>query len=97
MEGPTCGRGRSRPSQDLRRVPRRDLRALRGAGGGHFGFTVDKSALYFLRDFGLPLFVFFIGLQVGPSFFSSFKSGGMVLNLLTVLQVFLSIVVTIGL
>lgn len=64
---------------------------------GHFGFTVDKSALYFLRDFGLPLFVFFIGLQVGPSFFSSFKSGGMVLNLLTVLQVFLSIVVTIGL
>lgn len=64
---------------------------------GHFGFTVDKSALYFLRDFGLPLFVFFIGLQVGPSFFSSFKSGGMVLNLLTVLQVFLGIVVTIGL
>ena len=64
---------------------------------GHFGFTVDKSVLYFLRDFGLTLFVFFIGLQVGPSFFSSFKSGGMVLNLLTVLQVFLGIAVTIGL
>ena len=64
---------------------------------GHFGFTVDKSVLFFLRDFGLTLFVFFIGLQVGPSFFSSFKSGGMVLNLLTVLQVFLGIAVTIGL
>ena len=64
---------------------------------GYFGFTVDKSVLYFLRDFGLTLFVFFIGLQVGPSFFSSFKSGGMVLNLLTVVQVFLGIVVTIGL
>lgn len=64
---------------------------------GHFGFTVDKSVLFFLRDFGLTLFVFFIGLQVGPSFFSSFKSGGMVFNLLTVLQVFLGIAVTIGL
>ena len=64
---------------------------------GHFGFTVDKSVLFFLRDFGLTLFVFFIGLQVGPSFFASFKSGGMVLNLLTVLQVFLGVAVTIGL
>ena len=58
---------------------------------------MDKSVLFFLRDFGLTLFVFFIGLQVGPSFFSSFKSGGMVFNLLTVLQVFLGIAVTIGL
>ena len=64
---------------------------------GHFGFTVDKSVLFFLRDFGLTLFVFFIGLQVGPSFFASFKSGGMVLNMLTVLQVFLGVTVTIGL
>lgn len=64
---------------------------------GHFGFTVNPSVLYFLRDFGLTIFVYFIGLQVGPSFFSSFKSGGMTLNLLTVLQVFLGVAVTIAL
>lgn len=64
---------------------------------GHFGFTVNQSVLFFLRDFGLTIFVFFIGLQVGPSFFSSFKSGGLVLNLLTILQVFLGVAITIGL
>ena len=47
---------------------------------GHFGFTVNPAVLYFLRDFGLTVFIYFIGLQVGPSFFSSFKSGGMVNN-----------------
>ena len=62
---------------------------------GHFGFTVNPAVLYFLRDFGLTVFIYFIGLQVGPSFFSSFKSGGMVLNLLTVLQVLLGVAVTI--
>ena len=41
------------------------------------GVTVNGTVLNFLRDFGLILFVFFIGLQVGPSFFSSFKSGGL--------------------
>lgn len=51
----------------------------------------------FLRDFGLILFVFFIGLQVGPSFFASFKSGGIQLNFLTVLAVVLSILITVGL
>ena len=64
---------------------------------GHFGFTVSTPVLYFLRDFGLTVFVFFIGLQVGPSFFSSFKSGGLLLNLLTILQVVLGILVTVGL
>ena len=64
---------------------------------GHLGFTVTESVLYFLRDFGLALFVFFIGLQVGPSFFSSFKSGGLLLNLLTVLQVALGLLVTVAL
>ena len=43
---------------------------------GHFGFTGDTHILHFIRDFGLILFVFCIGLQVGPSFFSSFKKGG---------------------
>ena len=49
---------------------------------GHFGFTADTHILHFIREFGLILFVFCIGLQVGPSFFSSFKKGGMTLNLL---------------
>lgn len=61
------------------------------------GITVNGTVLNFLRDFGLILFVFFIGLQVGPSFFSSFKSGGLQLNLLTLLAVGLSILLTIAL
>ena len=47
---------------------------------GHFGFTGDTHILHFIREFGLILFVFCIGLQVGPSFFTSFKKGGMTLN-----------------
>lgn len=42
---------------------------------GHFGFTGETHILHFIREFGLILFVFCIGLQVGPSFFSSFKKG----------------------
>lgn len=61
------------------------------------GITVNGTVLNFLRDSGLILFVFFIGLQVGPSFFSSFKSGGLQLNLLTLLAVGLSILLTIAL
>ena len=63
---------------------------------GHFGFTADTSILHFLREFGLILFVFCIGLQVGPSFFSSFKKGGMTLNLLAVGIVVLNIAVALG-
>ena len=63
---------------------------------GHFGFTAETHILHFLRDFGLILFVFCIGLQVGPSFFSSFKKGGMTLNLLAVLIVTLNIVVMLA-
>lgn len=43
---------------------------------GHFGFTVNDAVLYFLRDFGLALFVFFIGLQVGPSSSLPLKAAG---------------------
>lgn len=67
-----------------------------GLACGYLGFTVEAKVLQFLRDFGLILFVFFIGLQVGPSFFSSFKSGGLQLNLLTLLAVLLSLLVTIA-
>ena len=68
-----------------------------GLAAGHFGLTVPEPVLFFIRDFGLTLFIFFVGLQVGPSFFSSFKSGGFVLNLLTVMIVLLGIVVTVAL
>lgn len=61
----------------------------------YLGMKIDPTVLGFIRDFGLILFVFFIGLQVGPSFFSSFKSGGIVLNGLMILAVVLSVVVTI--
>lgn len=60
---------------------------------GHCGFTAETHILHFLREFGLILFVFCIGLQVGPSFFSSFKKGGMTLNLLAVGIVVLNIAV----
>lgn len=63
---------------------------------GHFGFTGEKHILHFIREFGLILFVFCIGLQVGPSFFSSFKKGGMTLNLLAVGIVVLNIAVALG-
>lgn len=63
---------------------------------GHFGFTGDIEILHFIREFGLILFVFCIGLQVGPSFFSSFKKGGMTLNLLAVGGIALNIIVALS-
>jgi len=53
-----------------------------GIAVGHFGFKVNHDIIDFVRDFGLILFVFTIGLQVGPGFFSSFKKGGLTLNML---------------
>ena len=63
---------------------------------GHFGFTGETHILHFIREFGLILFVFCIGLQVGPSFFSSFKKGGMRLNMLAVGIVLLNIAVALS-
>lgn len=64
---------------------------------GHFGFTVDPDIMHFVKEFGLILFIFSIGLQVGPSFFSSFKKGGMLLNGLACLLILLGIGVTLSL
>lgn len=64
---------------------------------GHFGFTVDHDIMHFVKEFGLILFIFSIGLQVGPSFFTSFKKGGMLLNGLAVLLILLGIGVTLSL
>lgn len=63
---------------------------------GSFGYCVDGSILKFIREFGLILFIFSIGLQVGPGFFSSFKKGGMRLNGLAVLSICISVVIVIG-
>ncbi len=56
---------------------------------GHFHVTVPHETLHFIKEFGLILFIFSIGLQVGPGFFSSFKQGGVRLNLLATLIVVL--------
>lgn len=62
----------------------------------HFGAQVDPTALSFVKDFGLILFVFAIGLQVGPGFFHSFKKGGLSMNGMAVLMVLLAVGVTLG-
>ena len=64
---------------------------------GHFGLTGNTQILTFLQDFGLILFVFCIGLQVGPSFFSSFKKGGISMNLGAMGIVALNIAVAVAL
>ena len=62
---------------------------------GHFGYIVDNDVLKFVREFGLILFIFSIGLQVGPGFFSSFKKGGMRLNFLAVLVIALNVAIVL--
>lgn len=58
---------------------------------GHFGYIVNPEVLKFVREFGLILFIFAIGIQVGPGFFSSFKKGGVLLNALAVLIILLNV------
>ena len=66
-----------------------------GIFAGHLGLQIEPNTLLFIKDFGLILFVFCIGLQVGPSFFSSFKQGGITLNMLAMGIVFLNIIVAL--
>ncbi|MBR5936365.1 MAG: putative transporter [Bacteroidaceae bacterium] len=63
---------------------------------GHFGFTGNLKTIGFIQDFGLILFVYSLGLQVGPSFFTSFRKGGMRMNRLAVYMVLLNLVVAVG-
>lgn len=62
----------------------------------HFGLRVDPTIMGFMKDFGLILFIFATGLQVGPGFFNSFKRGGVQLNLLAFAMVLLAVAVTVG-
>ncbi len=58
---------------------------------GHLGFGADLDVLHFVKEFGLILFVFSIGLQVGPGFFHSFKQGGVKMNALAVMNILLAV------
>ena len=62
---------------------------------GHFGYEVNDQVLKFIREFGLIIFIFAIGLQVGPGFFSSFKEGGIRLNMLAVSAIALNVVIVL--
>lgn len=62
---------------------------------GHFGYVVNAEVLKFVREFGLILFIFAIGLQVGPGFFSSFKKGGVRLNGLALLGIVLNVAIVL--
>ena len=62
-----------------------------GIVAGHFGLTVEHNVLHFIKEFGLILFVYSVGLQVGPGFFSSFKKGGLTLNAVAVMIVLMSV------
>ena len=61
----------------------------------NLGFLPSKDILHFVKEFGLILFVYSIGLQVGPGFFSSFKKGGLKLNMLAAAIVVTGVIVTI--
>ena len=63
---------------------------------GHFGYIVVGEVLLFIREFGLILFIFSIGLQVGPAFFESFRTGGMRLNGLAVLGILLNVAIVLA-
>ncbi len=67
-----------------------------GIVAGHFGFTAPTPILTFIQDFGLILFVFMIGLQVGPGFFESFGKAGIKLNGLAAALILLNILVMFG-
>ncbi|MDR2885758.1 MAG: putative transporter [Rikenellaceae bacterium] len=65
-----------------------------GIAFAHFGMRLDGHLMHFVKEFGLILFVYSIGLQVGPGFFSSFKKGGMRLNMLATSIVTLGVLTT---
>lgn len=65
-----------------------------GIAASHFGMVLDPEILHFIKEFGLILFVFSIGLQVGPGFFSSLKQGGLKLIMYATLVVLLGVATT---
>ena len=68
-----------------------------GILAGHLGIVVNKDMLYFAQSFGLILFVYALGLQVGPGFFSSLKKGGVAMNMMGFGVILLGLIMTVGL
>jgi len=66
-----------------------------GIFAGHFNFDLNEDMLSFAQNFGLILFVYALGLQVGPGFFSSLKKGGLKLNMLALGVIFLGLILTV--
>lgn len=67
-----------------------------GILAGHFGLSIDPHMLNYAESFGLVLFVYALGLQVGPGFFSSFRSGGITLNMLAMGVVLLGTIMAVA-
>lgn len=64
---------------------------------GHFGFNINEHLIHFMKEFGLILFVYSVGLQVGPGFFSAFRKGGLSLNMIAVTVVVIGVLLTVTL
>lgn len=67
-----------------------------GIMAGHFGLSVDPQMLNYAESFGLVIFVYALGLQVGPGFFSSFRKGGLTLNLLAIAVIVLGTLLAVA-
>lgn len=68
-----------------------------GIIAGHFGMQINSDMLLMIQNFGLILFIYSLGVQVGPGFFSAFKKGGIKLNGLSLLLVLIGTLFTVGL
>lgn len=68
-----------------------------GIAAGHFGLSIDPQMLNYAESFGLIIFVYALGLQVGPGFFGSFRKGGMTLNLLAFAVIMVGTIMSLGL
>jgi len=66
-----------------------------GIAFSHFGLSINPNTLHFVKEFGLILFVYSVGLQVGPGFFASLKKGGLKLNLLATSIVLIGVITTL--
>ena len=65
-----------------------------GILAGHLGLAIDPTVLSFVKESGMVMFIFGIGMIVGPGFFSTFKQGGIQLNLLSIASVFIALIIT---
>ena len=67
-----------------------------GIFAGHFGLSMDPQMLLFAQNFGLVIFIYSLGVQVGPGFFASFKKGGVKLNMLSLSVIVLGSAMAMG-